>query len=83
MEEKNKANRRRRERALKMRAEVCETASKDSDDSCEEKIPLVRSKPPRPRRKNREPLFEEEVVDGFAILAFKTYDDLEVGTKLG
>ena len=77
MEEKSKANRRRRERALKMRAEISES-SKASDDSCEESIPLIRSKPPRPRRKNKEPLFEEDVIDGFAILAFKSYEDIQV-----
>ncbi|MCL4153853.1 UNVERIFIED_CONTAM: hypothetical protein GTU68_051125 [Idotea baltica] len=81
MEEKSKANRRRRERALKMRAEISESA-KASEDSCEEGMPIVRSKPPRPRKKNREPLFEEEVIDGFAILAFKSYEELEVRRRL-
>lgn len=77
MEEKAKSNRRRRERALKMRAEISESA-KASEDSCEESVPLVRTKPPRPRKKSKEPLFEEDVVEGFAFLAFKTYEDLEV-----
>lgn len=81
MEEKSKANRRRRERAMKMRAEISEN-SKASEDSCEEGMPLVRSKPPRPRKKNREPLFEEDIIDGFAILAFKSFDDLEVRRQL-
>ena len=65
MEEKSKANRRRRERALKMRAEITTESGKASEDSCEEGLPLVRSKPPRPRKKSREPLFEEDVIDGF------------------
>ncbi|KAK8393265.1 hypothetical protein O3P69_013349 [Scylla paramamosain] len=76
MEEKAKSNRRRRERALKMRAEISESA-KASEDSCEESVPRVRTKPPRPRKKNKEPLFEEDVVEGFAFLAFKNYEDLE------
>ena len=78
MEEKSsKANRRRRERALKMRAEISES-SKASEDSCEESIPIKRSKPPRPRKKNKDPLFEEDIIDGFAILAFKSYEDIQV-----
>ncbi|XP_047492428.1 uncharacterized protein LOC125041460 [Penaeus chinensis] len=78
MEEKPKSNRRRRERALKMRAEISESA-KASEDSCEESVPRVRTKPPRPRKKNKDPLFEEDVVEGFAFLAFKSYEDLEPG----
>lgn len=80
MEEKAKSNRRRRERALKMRAEISESA-KASEDSCEESVPRVRTKPPRPRKKNKDPLFEEDVVEGFAFLAFKNYEDLEVSTE--
>ncbi|XP_023216652.1 fibrosin-1-like protein [Centruroides sculpturatus] len=38
-----------------------------------------KSQRPPPTRKKRckEPLFEEDVIDGFAILSFKTYEDLE------
>ena len=80
MEEKNtnnKANRRRRERAQKIR-NAKEEEEEEDDDSCDEGIPLIRSKPPRPRKKTKEPLFEEELIDGFSIFAFKSYDDLEV-----
>lgn len=39
-------------------------------------------RPPRSRRKlnmqNSESVFEEDIIDGFAILAFRTYEDLEV-----
>ncbi|KAK7086892.1 hypothetical protein SK128_012635 [Halocaridina rubra] len=84
MEEKatTKSNRRRRERALKMKAEISssENAAKISEDSCEEALPLVRTKPPRPRKKSsrpKDPLFEEDVIEGFAFLAFKSYEDLE------
>lgn len=46
-------------------------------------------RPPRPRKKSslaaanqKEPPFEEDIIDGFAILAFRTYEDLEVTYKL-
>lgn len=48
-------------------------------DSADEDI--VREKPQRPpnrRKKSKESLVEEDIIDGFAILGFKTYDDLEV-----
>lgn len=42
-------------------------------------------RPPRPRKKSslqgasqKEPPFEEDIIDGFAILAFRTYEELEV-----
>lgn len=62
-----------------MRAEISESA-KASEDSCEESVPRLRTKPPRPRKKNKDPLFEEDVVEGFAFLAFKNYEDLEVSS---
>lgn len=65
-----------------MRAEISESA-KASEDSCEESVPRVRTKPPRPRKKNKDPLFEEDVVEGFAFLAFKSYEDLEVRQAWG
>lgn len=47
--------------------------------------PHVRDKPPRPplrRKKPKEPspLLEEDIIDGFSILGFKSYEDLEVST---
>ncbi|KAF2362147.1 hypothetical protein FHG87_007100, partial [Trinorchestia longiramus] len=83
MEDKCKAKRRRRERAQQLRAAICDPGSNkkaSEDDSCDEALPLVRSKPPRPRKKNKEPLFEEDIIDGFAILAFKNYEDVEVSS---
>ncbi|KAA0202790.1 hypothetical protein HAZT_HAZT006035 [Hyalella azteca] len=81
MEDKCKAKRRRRERALQLRAAIIADPASNKkaseDDSCDEALPIVRSKPPRPRKKNKEPLFEEDIIDGFAILAFKAYDDVE------
>lgn len=49
--------------------------------------PHVRDKPPRPplrRKKPKEPspLLEEDIIDGFSILGFKSYEDLEVSKNL-
>lgn len=85
MEDKCKAKRRRRERAQQLRAAITETGPNkkaSEDDSCDEARPLVRPKPPRPRKKNKDPLFEEDLLDGFAMLAFKSYEDLEVSGAL-
>lgn len=73
---------RRRERAQRMQAQRESIAGqKDiTGDSGEDESP-VREKPPRPpnrRKKLKEPLYEEDIIDGFAILAFKSYEDLEV-----
>lgn len=56
-----------------------ESKVKDGD-SGEDESP-AREKPPRPparRKKSKEPLAEEDIIDGFAIMAFRTYEDLEV-----
>lgn len=67
-----------------MRAEISEGAKASEEDSCEESVvPRMRTKPPRPRKKSKEPLFEEDVVEGFAFLAFKNYEDLEVSIARG
>ena len=52
-------------------------------DSADEDTKLTIEKPQRPpirRKKSKEPspVLEEDIIDGFAILAFKTYEDLEV-----
>ncbi|CAH1403443.1 unnamed protein product [Nezara viridula] len=50
--------------------------------SCDEESPTrERAKPPR--RKKKEPIFEEDVIDGFAILSFKNYEDIEVREQAG
>lgn len=66
-------------------APITNTNAREADDSADEdmdKTP-VREKPPPRRKKPKEqsPLLEEDIVDGFAILAFKTYEDLEVRIK--
>lgn len=77
VKQRNQRNR-RRERAQRMQAQR-ESKVKDGD-SGEDESP-AREKPPRPparRKKSREPLGEEDIIDGFAIMAFRTYEDLEV-----
>ncbi|XP_055297379.1 autism susceptibility gene 2 protein homolog isoform X11 [Sitodiplosis mosellana] len=56
----------------------------DSADEDMATAPPIREKPPPRRKKQKEqsPLLEEDIVDGFAILAFKTYEDLEYAIKL-
>lgn len=80
VKQRNQRNR-RRERAQRMQAQR-ESKVKDGD-SGEDESP-AREKPPRPparRKKSREPLGEEDIIDGFAIMAFRTYEDLEVSTN--
>ena len=61
---------RRKERAEKVEKE--RTTSNDPDD--DNLGPPVK----KPRKKPRKPIAEEDIVDGFAILAFKNYEDLTV-----
>lgn len=75
---------RRRERAQRMQAQKREGKG-FIGDSGEDESP-TRDKPQRPpppsrRKKSKEPLFEEDVIDGFAILSFKSYEDLEVSSN--
>lgn len=80
VKQRNQRNR-RRERAQRMLAQKRENKV-NNGDSAEDESP-VREKPQRPpppnrRKKSKEPLFEEDVIDGFAIMSFRSYDDLEV-----
>lgn len=74
---------RRRERAQRMQAQKRENKVKNGGaDSGEDESP-TREKPQRPpppsrRKKSKDPVFEEDVIDGFSILSFKTYEELEV-----
>ncbi|XP_023159015.1 putative uncharacterized protein DDB_G0277255 isoform X1 [Ceratitis capitata] len=45
--------------------------------------PPPRPPPPVRRKLPRSPVLEEEIIDGFAILEFKSYEDLEFAIKLG
>lgn len=62
-------------------------AGADPDSAEEDAAPHVREKPPRPplrRKKPKEPspVLEEDIIDGFSILGFKSYEDLEVRYKI-
>ena len=80
MERDVRRRNRRRARAQRMKA-VGEKKCENGNETGDEEVSL-HEKPPRPihrRRKMREPLYEEDIIDGFAIASFKTYGDLEVG----
>lgn len=80
-----KQRNRRRKRAQRMQA-IRDKQDNSKDDSGEEdESNRIKEKPQRPpcrRKKAKEPLVEEDIIDGFAILAFKTYEDLEVSGPL-
>lgn len=48
------------------------------EDELTTKEKAQRPPPPSRRKKKETTLFDEDVVDGFAILSFKSYEDLEV-----
>nr|XP_022916620.1 autism susceptibility gene 2 protein-like isoform X2 [Onthophagus taurus] len=82
MDAETKQRHRRRKRALRMAQAQREMAKEG--DSGEDDSP-VREKPQRPpnrRKKSKEPLVEEDIIDGFAILGFKSYEDLELALKI-
>ena len=48
---------------------------------------MIKDKPPRPPRKKvretlKEALYEEDIIEGFSFVSFKTYEDLEVNKSL-
>lgn len=50
----------------------------DGDSGDEDVIPAKPPRPPNRRKKSKEPLCEEDIIEGFSILQFRTYEDLEV-----
>lgn len=86
-----KQRNKRRERAQRMQAERDKDADgvgvgviADCDSADEDSKKPIR--PPQRRKKANifkepSPILEEDVVDGFAILSFKTYEDLEVSSQ--
>lgn len=72
----------RRERAQRMHAKKHELDSGEEDEELSAAKEKAQRPPPPNRRKKKETaaaaMFDEDVVDGFAILSFKSYDDLEV-----
>merc|ERR1712025_774110 len=75
----------RRERAARMATEaITEPAGLLDDlDSAEDDTDLLKLKPPRPPRpkKLKDPLYEEDIVEGFSFCSFNTYEDLEKMAK--
>ena len=59
----------------------------DDLDSAEEDTDLLKLKPPRPPRPKKvkelltEPLYEEDIIEGFSFCSFKTYEDLDVSLQ--
>lgn len=79
MDAEVKQRNRRRKRAKRMQAQREINREKDSGD--EDIIPEKPPRPPNRRKKSKEPLCEEDIIDGFSILQFKTYEDLEVNFR--
>ncbi|KAL4223129.1 Autism susceptibility protein 2 protein [Mactra antiquata] len=74
-------HRKRRERAQKLQPEISDS---EGDNDGEEQSPLRGVKDrsrSKPRKKNRSGTYEEDIIDGFAIVSFKSIDDLEKFTQ--
>ncbi|XP_042898274.1 uncharacterized protein [Parasteatoda tepidariorum] len=69
-------NRRRRDRAARMQKRQQRQAA-DISENEEESPPVRQKRPPTRKKRIKEPIFQEDIVDGFAFLCFKTYEDLE------
>lgn len=84
--QQNNQKNKRRKRAQRMQAEkeidIVGGGELDSgeDDDYEtlKRDKAVRPPVRRKRSKDSSPILEEEIIEGFAILAFKSYEDLEV-----
>ncbi|XP_076274162.1 tay bridge kinase isoform X8 [Rhynchophorus ferrugineus] len=89
MEIEVKQRNRRRKRARRMQQELKETNANKANADESETEDVIPKKPPRPpnRRKKqkdllKEPLCEEDIIDGFSILQFRSYEDLELVIKI-
>ncbi|XP_043205052.1 collagen alpha-1(III) chain-like [Amphibalanus amphitrite] len=79
--DRDRQRNRRRARAQKLK----EVGVKDVDNGNETGDDILEPRPARPpnrKRKLKEPLFEEDIIDGFAIYSFKAYSDIERAVKL-
>ncbi|XP_074031929.1 tay bridge kinase isoform X2 [Leptinotarsa decemlineata] len=79
-----KQRNRRRKRAQRMQAqrEINKADHLDGDSGDEDVIPAKPPRPPNRRKKAKEPLCEEDIIDGFSVLQFRTYEDLELVLKI-
>ncbi|XP_050299005.1 autism susceptibility gene 2 protein-like isoform X3 [Anthonomus grandis grandis] len=89
MEIEVKQRNRRRKRAQRMQQQLKETHVNKANADESETEDVIHKKPPRPpnRRKKqkdllKEPLCEEDIIEGFSILQFRSYEDLELVVKI-
>lgn len=75
----NETNKKQRYTKRRERAQVNQVPDYGSGD---DDPPSTKNKPrSKPRKKkNNSNLAEEDIIDGFAIMSFKTYEDLEVSS---
>lgn len=73
-----------------MQQELKDTRANKANADESEAEDVIPKKPPRPpnRRKKqkdllKEPLCEEDIVEGFSMLQFRSYEDLEVNFRRG
>lgn len=80
-EPKARSHRKRRERAQKLQLELSDSEGEKIGD---EQSPLKGSKErsrSKPRKKKSPGTYEEDIIDGFAIVSFKSIEDLEKFTQ--
>lgn len=77
-EPKARSHRKRRERAQKLQLELSDSeGEKIGDDPSPLRGGKDRSRS-KPRKKKSPGTYEEDIIDGFAIVSFKSIEDLEV-----
>uniref|UniRef100_T1J6J9 Uncharacterized protein n=1 Tax=Strigamia maritima TaxID=126957 RepID=T1J6J9_STRMM len=76
--QRTQRNRLRRERAARMQQQKdSRRQPSPTDEGDESPGPQTPIRPPIRKKRSKEPLFEEDIIDGFAIISFRTYEDLE------
>ncbi|RUS71312.1 hypothetical protein EGW08_020931, partial [Elysia chlorotica] len=85
---KQRSRQKRRERALQLQQEK-QTKEEDEEEEASGQDDHGESSPRSSKdnktrlkpKKNKSALFEEDIIDGFAIISFKTLEDLEIVSK--
>ncbi|GIY47568.1 hypothetical protein CDAR_441451 [Caerostris darwini] len=80
--QRNGGNRRRRDRAARMQKRQQRQCAVAEISENEESPPVRQKRPPTRKKRIKEPVYQEDIVDGFAFLCFKTYEDLQVSHTL-
>ncbi|CAL1278282.1 unnamed protein product [Larinioides sclopetarius] len=70
-------NRRRRDRAARMQKRQQRQCAVAEISENEESPPVRQKRPPTRKKRIKEPIYQEDIVDGFAFLCFKSYEDLQ------